>query len=420
MNDTNSYYTKVLPPRFFDPPPFHLFHLDINASLVSCSLLLQLNIHRFKVIARFGLMHVVATNLCVWIRTLVLESIKEITQLHRNQGRTEAGILGGYHLTLCVLVLILMSRSLFFEKLTSTLLPPFTPPASIKDHTLRHAGAILGERPRELDNLRLGSTPHANKFARTVATTVSSFGRVARSTVQPVVRSVASTTTTPATPIAHSSTPWPHPISTMASMPASSTMAPPSAGLASSTMAAISSTLSSIYTTIMPSRDLELTTQASTFVEDVFSDIDLQADGKGQNTIPRFADSLSNATANLTAAVASFQSPLWNPSYNIFAEALTASEPGALTGNNTCGRVNIMGTIVKDSAPYLFPFIIEYSLIGAAVIYVMWKHIGRHPRWPNQAEADLERRLEAMLSRRAVALANAGQFFLFFFRVVIL
>lgn len=46
----------------------------------------------------------------------------------------------------------------------------------------------------------------------------------------------------------------------------------------------------------------------------------------------------------------------------------------------SCGRVNIMGNIVQDSAPYLFPFIIEYSLIGAAVIYVMWKHIGRNPR----------------------------------------
>lgn len=45
---------------------------------------LQLNIHRFKVIARFGLMHVVATNLCVWIRTLVLEYIKEITIYHKN------------------------------------------------------------------------------------------------------------------------------------------------------------------------------------------------------------------------------------------------------------------------------------------------------------------------------------------------
>jgi len=54
----------------------------------------QLNIHRFKVIARFGLMHVVATNLCVWIRTLVLESLKEITQYHKKLGQFQAGILG--------------------------------------------------------------------------------------------------------------------------------------------------------------------------------------------------------------------------------------------------------------------------------------------------------------------------------------
>jgi hypothetical protein len=42
----------------------------------------QLNIHRFKVFARFGLMHVMATNICVWIRTLVLESLKEITNYY--------------------------------------------------------------------------------------------------------------------------------------------------------------------------------------------------------------------------------------------------------------------------------------------------------------------------------------------------
>lgn len=72
-----------------------------------------------------------------------------------------------------------------------------------------------------------------------------------------------------------------------------------------------------------------------------------------------------------------------NTIYNNF----TAILPQALTSSNDtdilppgCGRINIMGTIVQDSAPYLFPFIIEYSLIGAAVIYVMWKHIGRNPR----------------------------------------
>ncbi len=38
----------------------------------------QLNIHKFKVIARFGLMHCLATNVCVWVRTLVRESLKVI------------------------------------------------------------------------------------------------------------------------------------------------------------------------------------------------------------------------------------------------------------------------------------------------------------------------------------------------------
>ncbi|KAK8730840.1 hypothetical protein OTU49_007966 [Cherax quadricarinatus] len=49
--------------------------------------------------------------------------------------------------------------------------------------------------------------------------------------------------------------------------------------------------------------------------------------------------------------------------------------------NRTCERVEIMGSIVSDSAPYLYPFIVEYSLIGAAVLYIMWKHIGRNPRF---------------------------------------
>lgn len=72
-----------------------------------------------------------------------------------------------------------------------------------------------------------------------------------------------------------------------------------------------------------------------------------------------------------------------NKSAEVF-ESFDVLNPAALIANidNTtvCGRNPIMGTIVTDSAPYLYPFIIEYSLIGAAVIYVMWKHIGRYPR----------------------------------------
>lgn len=92
---------------------------------------------------------------------------------------------------------------------------------------------------------------------------------------------------------------------------------------------------------------------------------------------------------------------------SLFPQALTALSTTAASPlvNSSCGRINIMGTIVEDSTPYLYPFIIEYSLIGAAVIYVMWKHIGRNPRY--SGEEDLEHRLEVMLSRRAVAMAQA-------------
>lgn len=89
----------------------------------------------------------------------------------------------------------------------------------------------------------------------------------------------------------------------------------------------------------------------------------------------------------------------------LFPQALRGT-PSVATANLSCGRINIMGTIVQDSAPYLYPFIIEYSLIGAVVIYVMWKHIGRYAK---NNEEDLEHRLEVMLSRRAVAMAQRAK-----------
>ncbi|XP_060532283.1 proton channel OtopLc isoform X7 [Cylas formicarius] len=177
----------------------------------------RLNIHRFKVVARFGLMHVVATNICVWIRTLVLEYIKEITLYHHY----------------------------LLNDTTSTEMAPFA----------------VAEEPELLSN-----------------------------------------------DLSHQSS-------------------------------MLVNNNSEILDNIMP-----------------------------QALIKYFNQSLSN---------------------------------------DSCGRINIMGTIVQDSAPYLFPFIIEYSLIGAAVIYVMWKHIGRNPRFVTQE--DLEHRLEIMLSRRAVAMAQAQQ-----------
>uniref|UniRef100_T1INK4 Otopetrin-2 n=1 Tax=Strigamia maritima TaxID=126957 RepID=T1INK4_STRMM len=45
-----------------------------------------------------------------------------------------------------------------------------------------------------------------------------------------------------------------------------------------------------------------------------------------------------------------------------------------------CRRINIMGQLVQDASPFLFPCTIEYSLISAAILYIMWKNIGRQIR----------------------------------------
>lgn len=40
-----------------------------------------------------------------------------------------------------------------------------------------------------------------------------------------------------------------------------------------------------------------------------------------------------------------------------------------------CRRSNIIGELVTDASQFLFPCTIEYSLICAAILYIMWKNI---------------------------------------------
>jgi hypothetical protein len=40
-----------------------------------------------------------------------------------------------------------------------------------------------------------------------------------------------------------------------------------------------------------------------------------------------------------------------------------------------CSRTNIMGQLVQNASPFLFPCTIEYSLICAVILYEMWKKI---------------------------------------------
>lgn len=51
----------------------------------------QMCVHRYKTIARFGMMHMVATNLCVWTQNIVQETLREIRHLHQpDRGSNES------------------------------------------------------------------------------------------------------------------------------------------------------------------------------------------------------------------------------------------------------------------------------------------------------------------------------------------
>lgn len=60
-------------------------------------------------------------------------------------------------------------------------------------------------------------------------------------------------------------------------------------------------------------------------------------------------------------------------------DSLVTSESEVTTTDNSvnCQTEDIMAGILKSVSPYLYPFIVEYSLIGAAFLYIMWSNIGR-------------------------------------------
>lgn len=60
------------------------------------------------------------------------------------------------------------------------------------------------------------------------------------------------------------------------------------------------------------------------------------------------------------------------------------------TDYQDCQRTNIMGSLVQNSSPFLFPCTIEYSLICAVILYDMWKKVSSMSRI-NQARKKAEK-----------------------------
>ncbi|XP_052856718.1 proton channel OtopLc isoform X5 [Drosophila gunungcola] len=420
----------------------------------------QLNIHRFKVIARFGLMHVVATNICVWIRTLVKESLLEITIYHQ-KNEPEAGASSIAH--------------------------------SIRQHALRHAGTVL--RTHTGPNSEFEVLDGEDILPKDVYKSDNVLSKLVRNTVDGISKSLGmgggdqqvvaglSTTSTTTTRAPFTTPNYQWHSTTMArklkKFITSATTAATTAGSSSSSTSTISPTssaASSTATTIITPTSTAIPSSSTTFspfstattaalnLETSGSDSPFgglqrilssaappslaPVDGFGSAATPlpvsvsashagSFVDSFLASTlspASSTEGSASIMNNLFGqgPMENSFQtytdlgheeatglvsfenlESLDSIYPAALSSNigtlnsTACGRIDIMGTIVYDSAPYLYPFIIEYSLIGAVVLYVMWKHIGRYPGRMN--DEDLEHRLEVMLSRRAVAMAQQAR-----------
>ncbi|ALC48307.1 CG42492 [Drosophila busckii] len=405
----------------------------------------ELNIHRFKVIARFGLMHVVATNICVWIRTLVKESLLEIT-IHHQKLESDPGASSIAH--------------------------------SIRQHALRHAGTVL--RTHAGPNNEFEVLDGEDVLPRSVYKSDNVLSKLVRNTVDGISKSLgmggvvsSSTTSTTSTTRAPYTTPgyqWHS--TTMArklkkfitsTTAATSTMGSSSSHIPTSS----SSTSTSSTTTTTAAMPTFTETSSSSFTSEspfnsmhrLFSSAapSLTPVDVAAPTLPAAADGnafASSATSFLNTLAAAASTPSTNAnvqqasstesavnmmnnllgrgmenSFQTYSdlshdesnglitfdnlESLDNIYPAALSSNigtlnsTACGRIDIMGTIVYDSAPFLYPFIIEYSLIGAVVLYVMWKHIGRYPGRLN--DEDLEHRLEVMLSRRAVAMAQQAR-----------
>ncbi|XP_055685219.1 proton channel OtopLc isoform X3 [Lutzomyia longipalpis] len=58
---------------------------------------------------------------------------------------------------------------------------------------------------------------------------------------------------------------------------------------------------------------------------------------------------------------------------------ITKRSPMSEDLKEECHRTNIMGSLVQNASPFLFPCTIEYSLICAVILYEMWKQVKTIP-----------------------------------------
>lgn len=61
--------------------------------------------------------------------------------------------------------------------------------------------------------------------------------------------------------------------------------------------------------------------------------------------------------------------------------------PAGPAGPCVAPDVDVLSTLVRNASPFLFPCTIEYSLICAAILYVMWKNIAKMTPTTSQSQS---------------------------------
>ncbi|CAL1537507.1 unnamed protein product [Lymnaea stagnalis] len=83
-----------------------------------------------------------------------------------------------------------------------------------------------------------------------------------------------------------------------------------------------------------------------------------------------------------------------NVGRKLHAAASSSSSSSATNGSksstisDSCQGSGMMSQAVEAAGPYLYPCTIEYSLMCAGILYIMWKNVGNKPRRPRQSELD--------------------------------
>ena len=92
------------------------------------------------------------------------------------------------------------------------------------------------------------------------------------------------------------------------------------------------------------------------------------------NNLPSMLLSASKTLTTTSMPLTSSTTTMATSTFEIHRTVRSLNDHYVITTGH-CRRSNVIGELVTDASQFLFPCTIEYSLICAAILYIMWKNI---------------------------------------------